>query len=99
MRKYLTVDNASRVLLIWLLISIGTGIGSFFQTEHQVVSPLIPKSIVIEISRPYLFAGLICTGISLVALLFYFFGKFRVVILICCIAIVWRFYYINWGAW
>ena len=99
MKKYLTYKTGSKILLIVLLVLIAAGIGGFFQAEYQLVSPLIPKSNVIEISRPYLLASLICTGITLIALLFYFSGKFRVVVLVCCLAIIWRTYYTNWGAW
>jgi hypothetical protein len=91
--------RAAKVLLIIVLLLIATDIGTFFQTEYQLVSPLIPKGIIVEISRPYLFASLISVTAVIAALIFYFFSRYLFTIVICGVALVWHFYYLNWGAY
>lgn len=88
----------SQVLLIWLILSVAGGIATYFQTEYQLTSPLIPRSSIDLIARPYLLASLGCSVFAIAALLFYFFGRYQIVILLCSIAILARIYYINWGA-
>jgi hypothetical protein len=48
---------------------------SFWQTKFQLVSPLIPTTVVDEISEPYWKASMIVSITFIVALWLYFFKK------------------------
>lgn len=76
-------NKISKILLVISLVSAGLNIGSYFQTEYQLLSPLIPKSIILDISRPHLFAALISIIGSIISLICYFYSKFLFTIIIC----------------
>ncbi len=90
---------AARILLVMLLTSIAGDIGAFFQTEYELYTPLIPKSTIIEIARPYLLAALVSAIAMLVALILHFFSRNLFTILICVAALAWQFWYTRWGAY
>jgi hypothetical protein len=89
----------AKILLIALIISIEFDIGAFFQTEYQLKSVFIPKSLILEISRPYLVAALISVLVFIVALLSYFFSKYLFSKIICGLGLAWQYYFLNWGAY
>ena len=91
--------TAAKILLVVVLITIGLDIGTFYRTEYQLVSPFIPKSITLDLSRPYLFAAIISVLAVIAALICYFLSKYLFTIIICAIDIVWQLYFLNWGAY
>ena len=99
MNRYLTIENASRFLLTWLMLAVAAGLATYFQTEYQLNSPFIPQTIAENISRPYLLSSLVCICIAIIVVWLHFFKKYNLVIIICSITILWRSWYINWGAW
>ena len=83
-----SLAKASRVLLIILLFSSLRGLIGFFQTEYQLVSPLIPTSIVLTIGRPFLIASLVGIVGTIAALLFYFYARYLVTVILCGITLI-----------
>jgi len=64
------------------------GYVSFIQTEHQLMSPVIPSSIVFEIAKHYVYISLPVALLFLLALCFYFFQKRVVVIILTSLGIL-----------
>lgn len=88
---------AAKVFLIAMLVLAVFNIASFYQTEYTLVSPLIPRSTVLEVGRPHLFTGLITTMLAIPALLCYFFRWYVVTIVICAVTIAWQVFYLSGG--
>ena len=78
----------AKIALIVAILNVSRQIAVFFQTEHQLVNPLIPASTIIEIARPFLIRALICSFITAAAQIFYFYSKYMVVIILCAASIV-----------
>jgi len=74
-KKEKRIDWICRILITLQLILVIRGYIVFLQTKYQLVSPLIPQSIVYEISYPYLIASLIASGFMLITLWLYFLHK------------------------
>jgi hypothetical protein len=64
-----------RIMLTLCILRLLSGYVVFIQTKHQLVSPLIPQSIIYEISAWYIQASLISGVIFMAAIWFYFFNK------------------------
>jgi hypothetical protein len=84
---------AARVLLVLLQFSVAWNVWGFFRTKHQLTTPLIPSSLIVEIASPILYNALVGIILSTVALVFFFFNKFWVVIIICTVALLLQQYY------
>src|SRR5688572_22213414 len=70
--------RAAKILLLILILSITASIARYFQIEYQLDTPLIPKSTVTIISRPYLFSALVSAIGMTIALVIYFFFQISV---------------------
>lgn len=88
---------ASRVLLIIVLVSIGFNIGKFYQTQYILTNPLIPAEAMLLIAKPYLWVSFVSVIVSILALLFYFYARHLITIIICASILVWQPYYIWLG--
>lgn len=77
-----------RILLTLTLLRAASGYVVFIQTRYQLISPVIPQSMIYEISKPYMFASLITSVVFLSALWFYFFRKRITTIVLCIVAII-----------
>jgi len=75
MNKEKRIDWICRILITIQLILVITGYISLLQTKYQLESPLIPQSLVYEISYPNLIASLITSGFMIMALWLYFLNK------------------------
>ncbi|WP_462220991.1 hypothetical protein, partial [Ferruginibacter sp.] len=64
------------------------GYVSFIQAEHQLVSPLIPTSTVLQIAKHSIYASLPAAVLLLISLGFYFYQKRIVVIILSSLAII-----------
>lgn len=81
-----TSEWVCRILITLDLYLAVSGYIAFFQTKYQLITPLIPRSTLYEISEIYMKAGLF-TGIGLLAgLWFYFFRKRIIAIILLCLA-------------
>ncbi|HET6994250.1 MAG TPA: hypothetical protein VFI06_04660 [Chitinophagaceae bacterium] len=72
---------ACRILITLDLYFIVQGFASFFLTKHQLVSPLIPQSILYDVSANQMKAGL-ATTIGLAAGIWTYFFKKRIAAII-----------------
>lgn len=75
-----------RGLITLDLYLVASGYISFFQTKHQLLTPLIPHSILYDVADNYMKASLITIPGLIVGLWFYFFRKRIVAIVFLCIA-------------
>lgn len=62
------------VFTINLLVVVG-GYISYFQAKHQLISPLIPRSILYDITDQYMKASLVSSGLMLAGFWLYSFQK------------------------
>jgi len=86
--RALTIKRIANVLLIVTIVKIVGLVATFFQAKYQLVSPIIPKDIITDIAAPYLFNALITSIALIAALIFYFYSKHLVSIIICAFAIL-----------
>jgi hypothetical protein len=78
----------ANLLLVMAALNIGRLIAVFFQTEYQLLTPLIPKDTVLIIARPYLVFALFCSLAFVAALIFYIYSRLVVSMIICALTIV-----------
>lgn len=91
------IDKTSKILLlINSFISI-LGYIIFLQAEHQLVSPLIPSSTVLQISKHSIVASLPSSILLIISLIFFFLQKKIISIIISSIAIVSYFIFNNYS--
>ena len=86
----------ANILLIAVILNVAGLIVMFFQTQYVLTSPLIPKATIVDIVAPYLFNALIYSVANIAALLFYFYAKYIVTIIIYAVTITipTTFYYL-----
>jgi hypothetical protein len=87
-KKDKTIEIVSRILITLQLILVIRGYIELLQTKYQLVSPLIPQSVVYEVSYPYIITSLIASGCMLVTLWLYFLKKKIAVIVIAAISLL-----------
>ena len=89
------LKKGAKVSLFVLLLSIVVQFISIYQTSYQLVSPLIPETLVWDISKQYIFTAFILTVMSIVGLLLFFYSKYLwVIILVVLTLIASRFIYL-----
>jgi hypothetical protein len=59
-----------------------------YRTEYELITPLIPKSIIWEINRQYAFVAFELAAANMIALLFYYWRKYLLVIIFICLALL-----------
>lgn len=79
---------ACRILLTIHLLSAMTGYTTFLQTRSQLMTPLIPQSAVLDISRPAIYTGLCLAATFLISLWLYFLKQKLAVIIMCAISLI-----------
>ena len=89
----LSVDSKikiAKILLIVLLASVSVNIYKYFQIKFDFshVNPLIPKDAFLLQAEPYLSRALVSSIGAIISLIFYFYSKNIVSILISIIAII-----------
>ena len=82
------LERPCRILLLIHCFCAFIGYIAFLQTEHQLVSPLIPSSTVFQIARQSILASLPTAALLIVSLPFYFFQKRIMVIIVSSVAII-----------
>jgi hypothetical protein len=82
------IDKASKVLLLINSVISILGYIAFLQTEHQLVSPLIPSSTVLEISKHSIAASFSSSVLLIISLLFYFINKKILSIVISSLSLI-----------
>lgn len=72
----------SQISLVVLLLYIILQLVQIYQTRYQLVSPLIPESVIWELNKQFVFTALIVSIAAVVAMILYFFEKHLVVIIL-----------------
>jgi hypothetical protein len=94
-KKQKQLKTGAKISLIVLLLSAVGQFISIYQTSYQLVSPLIPKSTVWEISKQFIFIAFILTVSCIIGLVLYFYNKYLwVIILVVLTLIASRFVYL-----
>jgi hypothetical protein len=89
------IKTGAKISLLILLLSIVGQFISIYQTNYQLVSPIIPKSTVWEISKQFIFIAFVLTVGSIIALVLYFYEKYLMVIILGAFTLIAnRFIYI-----
>jgi hypothetical protein len=89
------IKAGAKISLLILLLSIAGQFISIYQTNYQLVSPIIPKSTVWEISKQFIFIAFVLTVSSIIALSLYFYKKYVAVIIVTVLTLIAsRFIYI-----
>jgi hypothetical protein len=78
----------AKISLIALSLYIIAQLVSAFQTKSQLVSPLIPASLIWEINKQFIFIALVASVASLVALVLYFFERYLIVIFLAALVLI-----------
>ena len=84
----MTIKLTSEILLFLNLLCLLAGYITFFQTEYQLVSDLIPKSVIIDISKPYFKASLIASVIFATSLFFYMRKKYTAAMILSAVMVM-----------
>jgi hypothetical protein len=94
-RKSRNLKIAAKILLVVLLLSVVKQLIAVYQTRYQLVSPLIPESVIWKINNRFIFISLISTAASIAGLILYFFEKYLwVIILVLLTLLSQRYIYI-----
>ena len=75
-------------LIIVNLLRLSTPFIVYFQTEYQLVSPLIPETVPLDIIKPYMTIGLVSIILILIAFIFFVYSKFTFAIITSVINLV-----------
>lgn len=78
----------AKASLLAILILVILCYVEILQTDYQLISPLVPSSVVLQINKPIVISGLICSLLSIVGLVLFFYKKYQLVILAAVIAIL-----------
>jgi hypothetical protein len=70
-------------LIIINLLSVGSGYVVYLQAKYQLLSPLIPKEVVMDITDPYILLGLVSLAIAIIAFVLFLYSKYSFVVAIC----------------
>lgn len=89
------LKTVSKILLVVQLVAIAAFIGVYFQTEYQLSSPVIPKSMIGEIARPYLLLALITTITLIPAFILYFYSRFLATTILCLLSLLFSQFFFN----
>jgi hypothetical protein len=86
---------SAKVCLIVLLLYIIGQLVDAWRTQYQLVSPLIPRSVIWEINKQILFKAAVALGMGTIGLSLYFVKRhLLVIILVIAVLIAERYIYI-----
>jgi hypothetical protein len=89
------LKKGAKVCLVVLTLYIIGQLGTIFRTRHQLVSPLIPESIIWPINKQFIFTAFVAAIGNMIGLILYFYEKhLLVIILVALTLIAGRFIYI-----
>lgn len=97
-QKVKKLKRGAFMALAVALVSIGLQVIGYFQVHHQLVSPLISKTIIDHLAKPYLQSAVISFIFFLIALLFYRYTKYIIAIVACFLIILFQQIYISMTA-
>ncbi|MES2847669.1 MAG: hypothetical protein V4685_01325 [Bacteroidota bacterium] len=89
------LKKGAKVALVILVLNILRHLAAIYQTRYQLISPVIPESIIWEINKQFIFHAGVSAVAAVVGLLLYFFDKYVLVIaLVVMLLIADRFIYV-----
>ena len=95
LRQKIYHKRASKISLLALLLATIVQFVSVYQTERNLVSPLIPTTLVWDINRQYIFMAFLFTVSSFVGLILYFYDRYLwVIVWVLLILIASRYIYL-----
>lgn len=94
-QKQRNLKRSAFIALVVALVSTGLQVIGYFQIHHQLVSPLISKTITDHLAKPYLQSAAISFIFFLIALLFYRYTKYIITIVACFLIILFQQIYIS----
>ena len=78
----------SKISLVILLFFIIAQFVAIYQTTCQLENPLIPKSVIGEINRQYIFLAFIMIVSYIIALILYFYSQYLWIIMLVVLVLV-----------
>jgi hypothetical protein len=90
LKQFPQVRMAARICLIALSVCIGADLLSIWQTYYQLVSPLIPRSIIDSIVGPIVSITILSSICFVAGWVLFYFRRHVWVIVICGLAIIWQ---------
>lgn len=87
--------GAKICLVIALLFVVGDLI-TVLQSQYQLVSPIIPGETIWLVIKPFIFGAIVTTVFAITGLVFYFYDKYLVTIVLCSIAVLGQQVYHYW---
>ena len=86
--------TAAKISLIVLLLLISSQLLQYFKINYQLQSALIPNSTIILIAEPYIKMAFVLTVACILALLFYFYSRFLLTIIISALSVIFLIVYL-----
>lgn len=94
-KRILNLENGAKVAMAVLLLDLIRHLAAVYQTRYQLVSPLIPESIIWDINKHFISRALVSAIASIIGLFFYFSAKYLLVIILVTLIIIGiRFIYV-----
>lgn len=87
-KQFGILHKIAKLALVSLLLNIVFQIASVYQTRHQLVSPIVPESAIWEINKQFIFQAIVSAIASVIAILLYFFEKYRLVIILATVVLI-----------
>ena len=91
-----SMKNGAKVCLVIALLSVIGDMATVLQTKYQIVSPIIPGEVIWQIIEPFIFMAIGTTILSIIGLVFYFYDKYLVTIILCSFAVLGTQLYYYW---
>ena len=88
------IKTAAKISLIVLLLLISNQLLQYFNINYQLQSPLIPNSAILLIAEPYIKMAFMLTLACILALLFYFYSRFLLTIIISSFSVLFLIIYL-----
>lgn len=92
--------NKSLISLVLLALLAILALNQYYQywaTRYALISPVIPKSIVEQLSLPHLYIGVILTPFTITSLLLHAYKKRTASIIISAVALLLLFLYFQYA--
>ena len=92
----MNLKRISLVVLILAFVQTALQVLGYFQTQYQLVSPIIPSSIIDKLSAPHLKLAAVSFTLSLLSLIARYKGKYRVSLVLSIVALLFPPLYIEY---
>jgi hypothetical protein len=90
------IEWISRTLLTVHVWFVASGYITFLQTKRQLISPLIPRDLILQVSQPGFYTSSVLSGSFLISLWLYFFRRRFLVIIVSGLSIIMYEFILTW---